>query len=166
MDAVNIQRWTVLEREVDDLGRLTRGAKSYKRTVVPQEERTEEFVRFTSRLRVTVSWGGVPIVAHAEFSLTSGRCIGNPNWIIEASQLKPLRKLARAAFPKQEKTSDEEEETLGAAPPPTEAAAAEVVAQEPAVGDHGAAERPAPIRQTSLFSEPEASEPTVRKVAS
>jgi len=128
MDSIKILRWTVVSRETDALGRLARGATGYRRTSEPQEEREEEFVRFSSRLRVTVSWGSVPIVATAEFSLTSGRCLGHPDWILRKEQLKPLRKLARLEFPKEEKSNDETETPAGEAPAVAEAPRAEPVA--------------------------------------
>jgi hypothetical protein len=118
MDAIKLLRWTVVSRETDAAGRLARGATGYRRTTEPQEEREEQFVRFSSRLRVMVSWGGVPIVATAEFSLTSGRCLGHPDWILRKEQLKPLRKLARLEFPKEDKSDDKKEEAEREAPSP------------------------------------------------
>ncbi len=145
MDSLKLLRWTVVGRETDEHGHLVRGATGYKRTTEPQEEREEQFIRFTSRLRVMVSWGGVPIVATEELSLTSGRCLGHPDWILRKEQLKPLRKLARAVeFPKEEEKADPK--ARGEATPQPEAAPVETVA--PRVQ----ADEPAPRdRQRSLF---------------
>jgi hypothetical protein len=157
MDSIKIQRWTVVGRETDDLGRVSRSEKGYKRTAVPQEEREEHIVRFSSRLRVMVSWGGVPVVATAEFSLTSGRCIGHPDWILIHEHLKPLRKLARAAFPKEKKKDDESKAPAGEASQPAETTQREVVVAAPSEPNDGS-ERPvpepaAPDRQRNLFPE-------------
>lgn len=106
MTTVKIQRWSVVGREADAAGRLTRDAKSYKRTRAPQFEREEQVIRFVNRGRVTLSFGGVPIVASADFMLKSGRCVGNPDWVLTDSELPALRKLARAQFPRKKKAKD------------------------------------------------------------
>lgn len=103
MTSVKIQRWSVLGRDTDKHGHLLRDAASYKRTATPQFEREEQVIRFVNRGRVTLSFGGVPIVASADFMLRSGRCIGNPDWVILESELPDLRKQARAAFPRKKK---------------------------------------------------------------
>lgn len=157
MDTLKILRWTVVSRETDDAGRLARGATGYRRTTEPQEEREEEFVRFSSRLRVVVSWGGVPIVATAEFSLTSGRCIGHPDWILRKEQLRPLRKMARHEFPKEEKKDDEDEAAGRTTSAEKEETQREVVgATSPERDDGGESPLPqptAPDRQRDLFPE-------------
>lgn len=150
MDSVKILRWTVVGRETDALGRLSRGATGYRRTTEPQEEREEQVVRFSSRLRVMVSWGGVPIVATAEFSLTSGRCLGHPDWILRKEQLKPLRKLARLEFPKEEKNENIDEAAEREAPAPTPESQVEPVAAKP---EGEVPQEVAPERQRILFSE-------------
>lgn len=147
MEPLKLLRWTVVSRETDDAGRLARGAAAYRRTAEPQEEREEQFVRFSSRLRVTVSWGGVPIVATAEFSLTSGRCLGHPDWILRKEQLKPLRKLARLEFPKEEKKEASEGE---ASVPPAETRTEADAAKPDEEPDEPGAP-PIPTRQPSLF---------------
>ncbi len=103
MTTVKIQRWSVVERATDKAGHLTRTAESYKRTTAPQFEREEQVIRFVNRGRVTLSFGGVPIVASADFMLRSGRCVGNPDWVVLESELPALRKLARAHFPRNRK---------------------------------------------------------------
>jgi len=139
MDSIRILRWTVVGRETDAAGRLARGATGYRRTTEPQEEREEQVVRFSSRLRVMVSWGGVPIVATAEFSLTSGRCLGHPDWILRKEQLKPLRKLARLEFPNEEKSAAETAEEAPAS------SAAKPDGEEPKTDEPGTP--PIPSRQ-------------------
>ena len=156
VNTLRIQRWTVIGRELNELGRMARGETGYKRTVAPQEEREEQFIRFPSRRRVMVSWGGVPIVATAEFSLGTGRCIGHPDWVLVAEQLKPLRKLARVTFPREEKADDDErkaperEEATPKEAPPAEAVGPVVVPEDsgapPSEGGHAKGNR-----QRSLF---------------
>jgi hypothetical protein len=103
MTTVKVHRWSVLARATDKAGHLTRTAESYKRTSAPQFEREEQVIRFVNRGRVTLSFGGVPIVASADFMLRSGRCVGNPDWVLLETELPALRKLARAAFPRKKK---------------------------------------------------------------
>lgn len=123
MTTVKIQRWSVVERATDGVGRLTRTAESYKRTVAPQFEREEQVIRFVNRGRVTLSFGGVPITASADFMLRSGRSVGNPDWVLVAAELPVLRKLARAAFPRKKKVRQ------------TKTVSEEPVAPAPAVSD-------------------------------
>ena len=122
MTTVKIQRWTVLTRERDDLGKLKAGAESYKRTRVPQEERDEQVLRFPNRQRVTVTFG---TVAAADFLLRSGRCAGNPSWLLAPGQLKALRKLAREAHPEKKRKPRAKPAEAG---PPVVAAATDVPA--------------------------------------
>lgn len=107
MTDVRVQRWTVLSRTTDGDGHVKRGEAGYRRTAKPQEERRERVHRFESRLRVWLTWGwdgGSETPVSVElFSVRTGRCIGNPNWLIHSGELKGLRKLARAAFPAEPK---------------------------------------------------------------
>lgn len=151
METLKLLRWTVVGRETDELGRLLRGTTGYKRTEEPQEEREEQFIRFTSRLRVMVSWGGVPVVATAEFSLTSGRCIGHPDWILRKEQLKLLRKLARLEFPKEAKSDDESKASGREETPPAETSSPAPVDPAPARPASRADEPATRDRQRNLF---------------
>jgi hypothetical protein len=95
MTAVKLQYWPVLTREQTEDGKLKRGG--YKRTAAALQEREESLVRLETRTRATLSWGSANAV---EFSLNTGRCIGNPDWVMTKESRKALRKLAREQFPK------------------------------------------------------------------
>lgn len=96
MTTVKLQYWPVLTREQTEDGKLKRGG--YKRTALALEEREESLVRLETRTRALVTWG---VANAAEFSLNTGRCIGNPDWVMMKESRKTLRKLAREQFPKE-----------------------------------------------------------------
>jgi hypothetical protein len=104
MTTVKLQYWPVLTREQTEDGKLKRGG--YKRTALALEEREESLVRLETRTRALVTWGSGANAA--EFSLNTGRCIGNPDWVMMKESRKALRKLAREQFPKV--TVDEDED--------------------------------------------------------
>jgi hypothetical protein len=97
MTTVKLQYWPVLTREQTEDGKLKRGG--YKRTALALEEREESLVRLETRTRALVTWGSGANAA--EFSLNTGRCIGNPDWVLMKESRKVLRKLAREQFPKE-----------------------------------------------------------------
>ena len=96
MTTVKLQYWPVLSREQNTDGSLKRGG--YKRTALALHEREETLVRLETRTRAVLTWG---VANAAEFSLNTGRCIGNPDWVMMKESRKALRKLAREQFPKE-----------------------------------------------------------------
>ena len=102
MTTVKLQYWPVLSRDTDADGKLKRGG--YKRTALALQEREEKLVRLETRTRAILTWGG-DAVNVTEFSLNTGRCIGNPDWVMMKESRKALRKLAREQFPKEELAS-------------------------------------------------------------
>jgi hypothetical protein len=103
---VKLQYWPVLTREQNTDGKLKRGG--YKRTALALEEREETLVRLETRTRAVVTWGG-DATNLAEFSLNTGRCIGNPDWVMMKESRKALRKLAREQFPKEKANENDGE---------------------------------------------------------
>jgi hypothetical protein len=98
MTTVKLQYWPVLSRDTTINGKLIRGG--YKRTALALQEREEKLVRLETRARAILTWGGDEVNL-AEFSLNTGRCIGNPDWVMMKESRKALRKLARGQFPKE-----------------------------------------------------------------
>jgi hypothetical protein len=102
---------TVIRQPV--LARVRVGARStYERTKEPLETREERLIRLETRRRALISWD---IANAASFSLGTGRCIGNPNWLLTEESRKALRKLARVQFPREARPTEAEAETTDAA---------------------------------------------------
>jgi len=98
---VKIQRWPVLERVAQpNTGRMT----GYRRTSAPLAEREETLIRLESRSRALITWD---VANAATFSLGTGRCIGNADWLLTEESRTELRKLARVQFPRKKKTATE-----------------------------------------------------------
>ncbi len=94
---VTIQRWPVLERKVDEDGKVVRSPDGYIRTKNPLEERQVRLVEFPGPSRVTVHF---ILGDFRNFSLRSGRGVRMPDWVLSKESLKELRKLAKEIFPK------------------------------------------------------------------
>jgi hypothetical protein len=107
MTTVKLQYWPVLTREQTEDGKLKRGG--YKRTAAALQEREESLVRLETRTRALLTWGSANAV---EFSLNTGRCIGNPDWVMTKESRKALRKLAREQFPKAAVDEDDGEDAV------------------------------------------------------
>jgi len=137
MTTVRVQRWPVLERVAQpNTGRMT----GYRRTAAPLAEREETLIRLESRSRALITWD---IANAATFSIGTGRCIGNADWLLTDESIKELRKLARVQFPRKKKPKeadaaleDEDDEGLS----PMEIADAPVLAQGPGASDAGGTE--------------------------
>ena len=97
---VKIQRWPVLERVAQpNTGRMT----GYRRTSAPLAEREETLIRLESRSRALITWD---VANAATFSLGTGRCIGNADWLLTEESRTELRKLARVQFPRKKKPKE------------------------------------------------------------
>jgi hypothetical protein len=134
---VKVQRWPVIARVAQpNTGRMT----GYQRTAAPLIVREEKLIRLESRSRALVTWD---IANAATFSLGTGRCIGNADWLLTDESRTELRKLARVQFPRKKKpkeaeASPEDEDDEGLSP--MEIAGAPVLAQGPGASDAGGTE--------------------------
>jgi hypothetical protein len=110
-----IQRWPVKERRTNKDGRLLRTPGSYVRTKDVLEERHVAVLELTrSRVRVAFT-----TFEACEFGLTSGRCIGIPDWVIEKASLAAVRKARNLQFgtTNRKKTATAETDAAGVLPP-------------------------------------------------